>query len=79
MPLAGLGTWDLNGARCVESVKAARRFLVQRGISVVLRSKRPERIRENLAPFDFTLTDSEMERIRALDRNDTMFPWTKAF
>ena len=61
------------------AAQAALRFLVQRGISVVPKSKRPERLRENLALFDFALTDEEMERIRTLDRNDTLFPWTKAF
>ena len=39
----------------------------------------PRMLRENLALFDFTLTEDEMERIKALDRNDTLFPWTKAF
>ena len=61
------------------AAQVALRFLVQRGISVVPKSKRPERLRENLALFDFTLTEDEMERIKALDRNDTLFPWTKAF
>lgn len=61
------------------AAQAALRFLVQRGISVVPKSQRPERLRENLALFDFTLTEDEMERIKALDRNDTLFPWTKAF
>ena len=61
------------------AAQAALRFLVQRGISVVPKSKRPERLRENLALFDFALTDNEMARIKALDRNDTLFPWTKAF
>ena len=61
------------------AAQVALRFLVQRGISVVPKSKRPERLRENLALFSFALTDDEMERIKALDRNDTLFPWTTAF
>lgn len=61
------------------AAQVALRFLVQRGISVVPKSKRPKRLRENLALFDFSLTDDEMKRIRTLDRNDTLFPWTKAF
>ena len=61
------------------AAQVALRFLVQRGISVVPKSKRPERLRENLALFSFALTNDEMERIKALDRNDTLFPWTKAF
>ena len=61
------------------AAQVALRFLIQRGISAVPKTKRPERLRENLALFDFALTGDEMERIRALDRNDTLFPWTKAF
>lgn len=61
------------------AAQVALRFLVQRGISVVPKSKRPERLRENLALFDFSLTEEEMDRVRALDRRDTLFPWTKAF
>ncbi len=61
------------------AAQVALRFLVQRGISVVPKSKQPERLRENLALFDFALTEAEMERIKTLDRNDTLFPWTKAF
>ena len=61
------------------AAQVALRFLVQRGISVVPKTKHPERLRENLALFDFTLTDDEMNRIGTLDRDDTLFPWTKAF
>ena len=61
------------------AAQVALRFLVQRGISVIPKSQRPERLAENLALFDFALSPQEMERIRALDRDDTLFPWTKAF
>eukprot|EP00927_Polykrikos_kofoidii_P054342 TRINITY_DN4876_c0_g1_i1.p1 TRINITY_DN4876_c0_g1~~TRINITY_DN4876_c0_g1_i1.p1 ORF type:complete len:331 (+),score=56.29 TRINITY_DN4876_c0_g1_i1:97-1089(+) len=45
------------------------RYLLQRGVSVVPKSVRPERLRENLDVFGFSLTDDEMTRIAALDRN----------
>ena len=33
-------------------------------------TSRPERVRENADVFGFTLTDDEMDRITALDRED---------
>ena len=44
------------------------RWAVQRGTSVVAKSTRPERLAENLALFDFALSDEEMRGISALDR-----------
>ena len=61
------------------AAQVALRFLVQRGISVVPKSKHEARLMENLALFDFNLTADEMAQIKQLDRNDTLFPWTKAF
>ncbi|GAA1582315.1 aldo/keto reductase [Actinoplanes couchii] len=43
------------------------RWLTQRRVPAVVKSTRPQRIRENLAVFDFELTDAEMARIAALD------------
>lgn len=44
------------------------RFLTQKDIVVIPRSKNPERIRENFSIFDFTLTDEEMRALEALDQ-----------
>ena len=43
------------------------RWLVQRHISVIPRSVRPEHIRENAALFDFELTEAEMQAIDQMD------------
>ena len=43
------------------------RFETQDGLIVLPKSVRPERIKGNLNVFDFTLTDGEMEELRALD------------
>ena len=43
------------------------RWLNQRGVVVIPKSVRKERMAENLAIFDFTLTDEEMNRIAVLD------------
>lgn len=44
------------------------RWLVQRDIPVVVKSTRPERLREDIDVFDFELTSVEMARIEALDK-----------
>ncbi|MDO5390828.1 MAG: aldo/keto reductase [Eubacteriales bacterium] len=61
------------------AAQIALRFLVQRGISVIPKSKHESRMIENINILDFGLTDSEMKEIRNLDRNETLFPWTKTF
>jgi diketogulonate reductase-like aldo/keto reductase len=49
----------------------ALRWLVQQGnIIPIPRSSNPKRMAENLAIFDFALTDEEMKRISALKRPD---------
>jgi D-xylose reductase len=45
------------------------RWGVQRGTAVIPKTSRPERLRENLALFDFELTPDEMTAIAALNRN----------
>lgn len=43
------------------------RFELQEGAVIFPKSANPERIKRNLEIFDFTLTEEEMERMRALD------------
>ncbi|MCA9121751.1 MAG: aldo/keto reductase [Planctomycetaceae bacterium] len=45
------------------------RWGVQRGTAIVPKSSRPERLRENIALFDFELGNDEMTAISALNRN----------
>ncbi len=45
------------------------RWGVQRGTSVIPKTSRLERLPENLAVFDFTLSDDEMAAISALNQN----------
>lgn len=49
------------------------RWLVQRNIVPLVKSGNPQRMQENLAVFDFSLTDAEMHRIAALDTGHTAF------
>ena len=48
------------------------RFLIQNGVAVIPKSVHPERIRENIQVFDFTLDDAELAALTALDRNEPL-------
>ena len=46
------------------------RWHLQRGSVVIPKSEHPDRLRENLAPTEFTLSDADMGRIAGLDRGE---------
>jgi diketogulonate reductase-like aldo/keto reductase len=52
------------------AAQVALRFLVQQGIVAIPRTSRIERLSENLAIFDFVLTEAEMAEIAGLARRD---------
>lgn len=54
----------------VSSAQVILRWNLQKGVSVIPGSSNPEHIRENTELFGFELTESEMNRINALDRNE---------
>ena len=47
------------------------RWLVQTGVSVVVKSVHEDRLRENIDIFDFALTHAQIDAINALDRRET--------
>jgi 2,5-diketo-D-gluconate reductase A len=49
------------------------RWLIQRGVVVIPKSVRTDRIAENIDVFDFALTDDEMTRIAAMDTGASLF------
>jgi diketogulonate reductase-like aldo/keto reductase len=51
--------------------QVALRWLVQQGVIPIPRTGKVERLKENLAVFDFTLSDAEMAEIGALKRPDS--------
>jgi diketogulonate reductase-like aldo/keto reductase len=79
-PLGGRGyTAELLGnetisaiaeAHGVSSAQVILRWNLQKGVVVIPGSSNPKHIRENLDLFSFSLTDDEMEQIKALDRNE---------
>jgi diketogulonate reductase-like aldo/keto reductase len=63
--LARIGT-----AHRKSAAQVSLRFLVQQGIVAIPRTSRVERLAENLAVFDFELSDEEMTQIAGLARRD---------
>lgn len=49
------------------------RWLVQRGIVLLAKTVRKERMQENLNIFDFSLTAEEMQLIASMDRQESSF------
>lgn len=54
------------------AAQVAIRWILQKGIVVIPKSSRPERIRENFDVFDFKLTAEEMAVMDSLDRGERM-------
>ncbi len=79
-PLGGRGhTAELLGdpviseiaqAHGVSSAQVILRWNLQKGVVVIPGSSNPNHIRENNELYHFSLTDEEMQRINALDRNE---------
>lgn len=64
------------GARYGKSpAQVVLRWHVQRGVIVIPKSVRPERIRENADIFDFALDEEDMRRIDAMDRGERIGPY----
>lgn len=51
------------------------RFLYQQDIIIIPKSTHIERMRKNLDILDFSLTDSEMNELYALDLGKSLFGW----
>ncbi|MGC4110345.1 MAG: aldo/keto reductase [Nocardioides sp.] len=70
--LAGDETIEAIAARVERTpAQVALRWHIQRGDIVFPKSTHRERIEENFALFDFTLTDEDVSAISALDRGET--------
>ena len=54
----------------VSSAQVILRWNLQKGVVVIPGSSNPEHIRENTELYHFALSDEEMDKINALDRNE---------
>ena len=61
---------EIAGAHGVSSAQVILRWNLQKGVVVIPGSRNPDHIRENTELYDFELTEDEMARIGALDRNE---------
>lgn len=53
------------------AAQVALRWLIQRGVVAIPKSTHLDRMRQNIDIFDFSLTDEEMMKIKAINRHDT--------
>lgn len=53
------------------------RNLIQRDIVAIPKSVKPDRIKENIDIFDFELDGIDMDKMAALDENESLLEWTK--
>lgn len=55
------------------AAQIALRFLLQSDVVVIPKSTHKERMEQNLAVFDFSLSEADMEAIRAMDEGQSLF------
>lgn len=55
------------------SAQVILRWLIQRGVIVACKSTHADRMKENFDVFDFELSNEDMEEIKKLDSNDSLF------
>lgn len=54
-------------------------YFASRDIVIIPKTTKKDRMIENMNIFDFILTSDEIDRIQSLDKNETLFEWTKEF
>ena len=55
--------------------QVALRFLIEQGIVVIPKTSKEQRMRENIAVFDFALDESDRKTLNAMDTNKSSFGW----
>lgn len=78
-PLGGQGSDAVTDSEVLRNIggkygktpaQVALRWLLQRGIAAIPKSKHRERMEENINIFDFSLSDDDMRQIACLNRHD---------
>jgi 2,5-diketo-D-gluconate reductase A len=64
---------DIGEAHGKTVAQVVIRWLIQRDVVVIPKSVRRDRMAENFAVFDFTLTDAELARIATMDTDTGLF------
>jgi 2,5-diketo-D-gluconate reductase A len=64
---------EIGAAHGKSVAQVVLRWLTQRGVVVIPKSVRADRIAENIDVFDFQLTDDEMTRIATMDTGGSLF------
>ncbi|WAP50697.1 aldo/keto reductase [Arthrobacter sp. ATA002] len=64
---------DIAGAHGKSIAQVVLRWLIQRGVVVIPKSVRPDRMAENMNVFDFELSPQEMASIADLDTGRSLF------
>jgi 2,5-diketo-D-gluconate reductase A len=64
---------DIAAAHAKSVGQVVLRRLAQRGVVIIPKSVRPERMRENIDIFDFDLTAEQMARVATLDTGASLF------
>ena len=55
------------------AAQVALRFLVQNGVVIIPKSTHKKRMQENIDIWDFKLSSDEMDKIKQLDTNKSLF------
>ena len=64
---------EIGAAYGKSTAQVMLRWLLQRNIVALAKSTKAERIAENIAVFDFRLSEDDMQRIAALDKAESSF------
>jgi 2,5-diketo-D-gluconate reductase A len=64
---------EIGNAHGKSVAQVVLRWLIQRGVVVIPKSVRADRMKENIEVFDFVLTGEQMDQIAAMDTGSSLF------
>ena len=66
---------NIGAAHGKTSGQIALKYLLQNGITVIPKTSKEERMKENIDLFDFELSEDELKQIALLDKGQSLFGW----